>query len=80
MNHKIDIAGSLAMADEAKPTPTIELARQLYREYYARCFWHLKPDLVVTESTLPIIIKGLCAHGGRRGMLAAARIRDTQGK
>ena len=68
------------MPEIEKPSPTIELARQLFREYYARCFWHLKPDLVVNESTLPIIIKGLCAHGGRSGMLAAARLQDTQGK
>ena len=68
------------MADEERSSRTIELARQFFKEYYARCFWHLKPDLEVNEGTLPIIIKGLCAHGGRSGMLAAARLRDRQEK
>src|SRR5438046_2707820 len=28
-----------------KPESRIELARRLFREFYAACFWHLKPDL-----------------------------------
>jgi hypothetical protein len=57
-----------------KPEPRIELARRLYREFYAACFWHLKPDLVVTEDMIPIIVQGLRTHGGRRGFLAAAQL------
>ena len=57
-----------------KPESRSELARRLYREFYAACFWHLKPDLVVTEDLIPIIIHGLRSHGGRRGFLAAAQL------
>jgi len=54
----------------------LELASRLFREYYAACFWHLKPDLRVTEEMIPIVVKGLRTHGGRRGALAAARLLD----
>jgi hypothetical protein len=56
----------------------IELARRLYREFYAACFWHLKPDLVVTEEVIPIILHGLRTHGGRRGLLAAAQLEERE--
>jgi hypothetical protein len=52
----------------------VDLANRLFREFYTTCFWHLKPDLVVTEALLPLIVKGLRTHGGRRGLLAAARL------
>jgi hypothetical protein len=52
----------------------LELANRLFREFHAACFWHLKPDLVVTEALLPLVVKGLRAHGGRLGALAAARL------
>ena len=64
------------MPHEEKTSSSLELARELFKEYYARCFWHMKPDLVVTEQMLPLIIKGLCAHGGRQGMLAAAKLQE----
>lgn len=49
-------------------------AQQLFREYFASCFWHLKPDLVVTEGLIPLIVKGLRLHGGRKGMLEADKL------
>ena len=52
----------------------LKLAQSLFREFHARCFWHMKPDLIVTAATLPLIIKGLRTHGGRRGVLAAAKL------
>jgi hypothetical protein len=52
----------------------LELANQLFREYYAACFWHLRPDLTVTEELLPQIVKGLRTYGGRRGALEADRL------
>ena len=58
----------------------LEHAQHLFREYYASCFWHLKPDLIVTDAMLPLIVKGLRTHGGRRGMLAAGELVAMQGK
>lgn len=61
---------------QAPVSARVELARRLYKEFYAACFWHLKPDLEITETTVPLIVKGLRAHGGRRGLLAATRLLD----
>jgi hypothetical protein len=65
-------------ASAAKPEPRVELARRLYREFYAVCFWHLKPDLNVTEEMIPVIVRGLRSHGGRRGFLAAAQLEESE--
>jgi hypothetical protein len=61
-----------------KPETRSELARRLYRQLYAACFWHLKPDLVVTEEMIPVILRGLRTHGGRRGLLAAAQLEEME--
>jgi hypothetical protein len=65
---------------EEKPTPAVELARELFKEYYASCFWHLKPDLVITEAMIPVVIKGVRANGGRQGFLAAAKLMEQAEK
>lgn len=52
----------------------LALANELFREYRAVCFWHMRPDLVVTEAVLPSIVEGLRTHGGKKGALAAARL------
>src|SRR5213080_4030270 len=53
----------------------LELANQLFREYHARCFWHSPRDLVITEELIPFVIKGLRAHGGRRGFILSGKLR-----
>jgi hypothetical protein len=53
----------------------IELANQLYREYHTRCFWHCPRDLVITEDLVPFVVKGLRAHGGRRGFILSGKLR-----
>jgi hypothetical protein len=54
----------------------VALANRLYREFYTACFWHMKPDLVVTEAMIPVVVKGLRTYGGRRGMMAAAELAE----
>ena len=66
------------MADDQKASATLEQAQRLFKQYYASCFWHWKPDLVITESMIPAVVKELCAHGGRAGMLAAAKLQETE--
>ena len=66
------------MSQEEMQSASVELAQRLFKEYYASCFWHLKPDLVVTETMIPVIVKGLCAHGGRKGMLAASALQEKE--
>lgn len=45
----------------------LELARELFRRFYALCFWHSPPDLEITEDLIPFVIKGLRANGGHWG-------------
>jgi hypothetical protein len=62
----------------ALPTPMtnlrLELAQRLFQEFYCQCFWHYRPDLPITEARIPLVVKGLRAHGGRKGLLAAAQL------
>jgi hypothetical protein len=58
------------------PAERVELANRLFKEFYTACFWHMKPDLKVTEALIPAIVKGLRTYGGRRGMLAAAELTE----
>lgn len=66
------------MLQDKKKSPRLELAQRLFREYFASCFWHWKPDLMITDVMIPMIVKGLCTHGGRKGMLAAAQLQDKE--
>jgi hypothetical protein len=74
----VDGNGDYSMiANRDKPLSTaekVQLANQLFHEFYAACFWHWRPDLVITEATLPALAQGLRTHGGRRGMLAAEKL------
>jgi hypothetical protein len=56
----------------------LELANRLYREYHTRCFWHCPRDLVITEDLIPLVVKGLREHGGRRGFILAGRLRPPE--
>ncbi len=53
----------------------LDLANRLYREYYARCFWHCPRNLVITEALVPMVIAGLRKHGGRDGFILSAKLR-----
>jgi hypothetical protein len=52
----------------------LELARDLFQEFYARCFWHSPKDLEITEERIPFVIKGLRANGGHRGFKLAGML------
>jgi hypothetical protein len=49
-------------------------AQEAYNEYRPRCFWFMRKDLIVTETTLPLIIEGLQLHGGHKGWNLAATL------
>lgn len=58
----------------------LELARDLFREYYALCFWHSPSDLEITEELIPFVIRGLRANGGHRGFKLAGMLQPNAGK
>jgi hypothetical protein len=53
----------------------LETAKQLYREFHTRCFWHSPRDLVITEEIIPFVIKGLRTYGGHRGFILSGNLR-----
>ena len=53
-------------------------AQQIFLQYHARCFWHLKPDLVITASHIPMIQTGLRKYGGMEGLRLAAELNLDQ--
>ena len=45
----------------------LALAQQAYQEFYARCFWSYRQDLVITEDKIPFVIRELRRYGGHKG-------------
>ena len=53
---------------------SLELAKALYREFHARCFWHCPRELEITEELIPFVTQGLRTYGGHRGFALASRL------
>jgi hypothetical protein len=49
-------------------------AQQIFSQYHAKCFWHLRKDLKVTLENLSIIQNGLRKYGGLEGLRLAAEL------
>lgn len=49
-------------------------AQQIFIQYHAKCFWHLRKDLNVTFENLSIIQNGLRKYGGLEGLRIAAEL------
>ena len=60
--------------EDARNMVRVREARRAFREFYAQCFWYLRPDLDVTLEDVPEIVRGLRQNGGRQGFLRAAKL------
>lgn len=67
-----------ATAGQSAPKDRLGLANRLFHEFYASCFWHLRPDLTITEAKIPLVVKGLRSHGGKRGLELAAQLTEPK--
>ena len=52
----------------------LELARRVFREWFARCFWSWNPDAIINEENLPLLIRDLRLNGGHKGYRIAAQL------
>jgi hypothetical protein len=52
----------------------VEIARQAFQEFYARCFWSYRRDLQITEGEIPFIIRELRRNGGHPGYKVVAEL------
>lgn len=59
---------------DAERERRLELARRVFAEFYAQCFWSSPPDLVIRDQDLPWLIRGLRLHGGHKGYRAAVEL------
>jgi hypothetical protein len=66
----------MAQTDDTVLTASekLALARAVWREFHAQCFWYMRADREVALSDLDEIVRGLRLNGGRRGMTLAARL------
>ena len=55
-------------------TPVLAQAQEAFKTYRARCFWFMKPDLIVTPQNVASIIHGLKTSGDRNAYVTARRI------
>ena len=49
-------------------------AQELFRKFYAQCFWHMNPSLEITPSNTQIVVDGLRKYGGREGLQLAEEL------
>jgi len=49
-------------------------AQQIFEQYRAKCFWHMRRDLVVTSENMHLVCAGLRKYGGLEGLRLAAEI------
>ena len=61
-------------AEVAKVQIKVGRAQQIFVQYYARCFWHLKKDLQITPELIPVVQEGLRKNGGHEGLQLAETI------
>jgi len=58
----------------------IEEAKQIYKIYYAKCFWSFKEDLKITMKEIPWIIEQLFKHGDTRAWQIAIELKKRYKK
>jgi len=46
-------------------------AQELFRRFYAQCFWHYDRELRIDPDNIQLVIDGLRKYGGREGLLQA---------
>ena len=61
---------------DARPPLTkeekLELARRVFKEWSARCFWSSDPNAQINEEDIPFVVRGLRRNGGHEGYRIAS--------
>jgi hypothetical protein len=69
-----DVLRNYRREREQRAQNIIGRAQQIFSQYHAKCFWHLRKDLKVTIENLSIIQNGLRKYGGLEGLRLAAEL------
>ncbi|MBX7144869.1 MAG: BrnA antitoxin family protein [Oligoflexia bacterium] len=49
-------------------------AQELFRRFYAQCFWHYKQDLEINPQNMHLVVDGLKKYAGREGVKLAEEL------
>ncbi len=49
-------------------------AQELFRRFYAQCFWHFDRGLRISPENIQLVIDGLRKYGGKEGLLLAEEL------
>jgi len=69
-----DVLRDYRRAREQRAQNILGRAQQIFTQYHAKCFWHLRKDLKVTWGNLSIIQNGLRKYGGMEGLRLAGEL------
>jgi hypothetical protein len=69
-----DVLRDYRRVREHRTQNTLGRAQQIFTQYHAKCFWHMRKDLNVTLENLSIIQHGLRKYGGLDGLRLAAEL------
>ena len=58
----------------AQQLRTVGRAQEIFKHFYAQCFWHYDPDLQINQNNIELVIGGLRKYGGREGFLLAEEL------
>ncbi len=75
MSSALDQASTIATPQNL--SERLELARDLFQRFHARCFWHSPHDLEITEDLIPFVAKGLRDNGGHVGYMLAGKLQPN---
>ncbi len=65
-------------SDQARDMVRVRELRRAFREYYARCFWYMRPDADLTLDDLPEVVRGLRKNGRSNAISAASAARGPR--
>jgi hypothetical protein len=69
-----DVLRDYRRAREQREQNILGRAQQIFTQYHAKCFWHLRKDLIITVENLSMIQIGLRKYGGLEGLRLAAEL------
>ena len=69
-----DVLRDYRRAPEQREQNILGGAQQIFMQYHANCFWHLRKDLIITVENLSMIQIGLKKYGGLEGLRLTAEL------
>ena len=60
--------------DTARNMVRVREARRAFARYRTRCFWSVRPDLIITLGDVPWVAEQLMTHGDREAWHLGSRL------